>query len=415
MGNITEPATSAPGYSSMRPNTCATLPEMLRLNGYATGHFGNCHEVPVWETSPAGPFDRWPCPGNGFERFYGFLGGETNQYYPPLVDGTTPVDPPATPEEAITCSPTPRRRSRGCVRGPEAYNHYAVGWAHAMCTPYQWTKQVASHWGGTRNATIVHWPRGIKAKGDTREQFCHVIDVAPTVLEVVGIPEPTEVNGHKGCSAVTKHRTPWITAGQTGIAFDDDVWELYDGSNDWSQALDLSKEHPNKLHELQPLFLIEAARHNVLPLDDRGFERYLPEVNKRPQLIEGNRQFAHDGGGTGKGGTATLYIDGKAAGSGRIEHTQPLGFSGDEPTIVGRNGGSPVAPEQRGTDDAFTGTIHWIELETGEDTHDHMIDPADVVHLAMGRQAHGLSGGRVRCSRAELRRITERDSNARPG
>ncbi len=74
--------------------------------------------------------------------------------------------------------------------GPEAYNHYAVGWAHAMDTPYQWTKQVASHWGGTRNGTIVHWPHGIKAKGEIRAQFHHVIDIAPTVLEVAGLPQP---------------------------------------------------------------------------------------------------------------------------------------------------------------------------------------------------------------------------------
>ena len=79
--------------------------------------------------------------------------------------------------------------------GPESYNHYAVGWAHAMNTPYQWTKQVASHWGGTRNGTIVHWPKGIKAKGEIRSQFSHVIDVAPTILEAAGIPEPLSVNG----------------------------------------------------------------------------------------------------------------------------------------------------------------------------------------------------------------------------
>ena len=78
---------------------------------------------------------------------------------------------------------------------PAAYNHYAVGWAHAMDTPYQWTKQVASHWGGTRNGTIVHWPNGITAKGEIRNQFHHVIDVAPTVLEAVGLPEPTFVHG----------------------------------------------------------------------------------------------------------------------------------------------------------------------------------------------------------------------------
>ena len=79
--------------------------------------------------------------------------------------------------------------------GPKSYNHYAVGWAHAMDTPYQWTKQVASHWGGTRNGTIVHWPKGIKGKGEMRSQFHHVIDVAPTILEAAGLPEPVSVNG----------------------------------------------------------------------------------------------------------------------------------------------------------------------------------------------------------------------------
>ena len=150
--------------------------------------------------------------------------------------------------------------------GPEAYNHYAVGWAHAMDTPYQWTKQVASHWGGTRNGTIVHWPNGIKAKGEIRSQFHHVIDVAPTILEAAGLPEPAFVNGiqqkpyegvsmlysfddakaaerhetqyfeiignrgiyHKGWTAVTKHRTPWATGAIKTVPFDDDVWELYD-------------------------------------------------------------------------------------------------------------------------------------------------------------------------------------------
>ena len=163
--------------------------------------------------------------------------------------------------------------------GPESYNHYAVGWAHAMNTPYQWTKQVASHFGGTRNGTIVHWPNGIKAKGEIRSQFTHVIDVAPTILEAAGIPEPVEVNGvhqdpiegvsmlyafddanaaeqhetqyfemfgnrgiyHKGWTAVTKHRTPWDASAKPP-AFDDDVWELYDTTKDWSQAHDLAKE-----------------------------------------------------------------------------------------------------------------------------------------------------------------------------
>src|SRR3954462_4999177 len=100
MGVITELATSAPGYSSVRPNTCAPLAQTLRLNRYATAQFGKCHEVPVWQTSPAGPFDAWPTGGGGFEYFYGFIGGETNQYYPAIYDGTTPVEPETTPEEA---------------------------------------------------------------------------------------------------------------------------------------------------------------------------------------------------------------------------------------------------------------------------------------------------------------------------
>ena len=211
---------------------------------------------------------------------------------------------------------------------PESYNHYAVGWAWAMDTPYQWTKQVASHWGGTRNGTIVHWPRGIQEKGGLRTQFSHVIDVAPTILEAAGIPEPIQVNGvtqspmegasmvysfnegaapdrhevqyfemfgnrgiyYKGWSAVTKHRTPWQMVGQKMVAFDDDIWELYDGSKDWSQAHDLSKEMPDLLHKLQRQFLIEATQYNALPLDDRQVERLLPQTAGRPTLIQGNSQ-----------------------------------------------------------------------------------------------------------------------------
>jgi arylsulfatase len=218
--------------------------------------------------------------------------------------------------------------------GPESYNHYAVGWAHAMDTPYQWTKQVASHWGGTRNGTIVHWPKGIKAKGEIRSQFCHVIDVAPTVLEVAGLPEPTIVNSvqqapmegvsmaysfddaktperhdlqyfemfcnrgiyHRGWSAVTRHSTPWMATAKLP-AFDDDVWELYDGSKDWTQAHDLAKEMPEKLHELQRLWLIEAIKYNVLPLDDRRVERFNADLAGRPQLVKGNSQLLFSGMG----------------------------------------------------------------------------------------------------------------------
>jgi arylsulfatase len=218
---------------------------------------------------------------------------------------------------------------------PKAYNHFAVGWAHAMDTPYQWTKQVASHWGGTRNGTIVHWPKGIEEKGGVRSQFSHVIDVAPTILEAAGLPEPAMVNGvlqspmegtsmlysfnepeaderhdlqyfeifanrgiyHRGWSAVTKHRTPWVMTGGVLPAFDDDVWELYDGSSDYSQSRNLAAEQPERLAELQRLWLIEAAKYQVLPLDDRGAERLEPGLAGRPTLIRGNSQLFFPGMG----------------------------------------------------------------------------------------------------------------------
>ena len=216
---------------------------------------------------------------------------------------------------------------------PEAYNHYAVGWAHAMDTPYQWTKQVASHWGGTRNGLIVHWPRGIRAKGEVRSQFHHVIDVAATVLDTAGLPTPTHVHGvqqmpmhgvsmtptfdnataperrdtqyfeifcnrgiyHQGWAAVTRHSTPWEVTSDMP-AFDDDVWELY-GPDDWTQAHDLSAEQPDKLRELQQLFLDEARKYQVLPLDDRRIERFNPDLAGRPELIRGSQQLLFGGMG----------------------------------------------------------------------------------------------------------------------
>ena len=415
MGAVPEVATSAPGYSSIRPKAAAPIAEVLRLNGYSTAQFGKCHEVPVWETSPIGPFDAWPTGGGGFEHFYGFIGGESNQYYPALYSGTTPVEPSTSPEEgyhltedltdhaiawirqAHSLAPDKpffayfapgathaphhvpaewsdrykgrfddgwdalrdrmfaRQKELGVVPpeaeltarpaeipawdampdalkpvlarqmevyagflehvdhhvgrlvdaiedlgilddtlvfyivgdngasaegtlngsfnemflfngaaaletpefmashiddfgGPAAYNHFAVGWAHAMDTPYQWTKQVASHWGGTRNGMVVHWPARIAARGEVRTQFHHVIDLVPTILEAAGLPAPTTVNGipqmplhgtslaytyddaaapdrrttqyfecfvnrgiyHEGWTAVTRHSTPWV-------------------------------------------------------------------------------------------------------------------------------------------------------------------------------------------------------------
>ena len=205
----------------------------------------------------------------------------------------------------------------------DAYNHYSVGWAWAMCAPYQWTKQVASHWGGTRNGTIVHWPAGIAQQGRGRARSSrHVIDVAPTVLEAAGLPEPTFVNGvqqapiegtsmlysfdeadaperhdlqyfemagnrgiyYKGWSAVTRHSTPWLP-NEVLPPLDEDVWELYDGTTDWTQAHDLAAEMPEQLAALQRLWLIEAVKYNVLPIDDRRFER-LNADHRRPPAAD---------------------------------------------------------------------------------------------------------------------------------
>jgi arylsulfatase A-like enzyme len=499
MGGVTEIATSAPGYNSVRPNTAAPLAETLKLNGYSTAQFGKCHEVPVWETSPLGPFDAWPTGGGGFEHFYGFVGGESNQYAPALYNGTAPIEPDRSPEEgyhftedmtdraiywvrqqkalmpdkpffayfapgathaphhvpiewsdkykgrfdqgwdALREETFARQQELGVIppeaqlterpaeipawnemaddlkpvlaRQMEVYagflehvdhhigrlidtltelevlddtliyyvvgdngasaegtpqgtfnemislngaagiettefmaerigqfgtvaanNHYAVGWAHAMDTPYQWTKQVASHWGGTRNGTVVHWPNGFKARGEVRAQFSHVIDIAATVLDAAGLPAPMFVHGvqqmplhgksmvptfddpaapehretqyfemfvnrgiyHRGWTAVTRHSIPWKPTEMP--ALDDDVWELY-APDDWTQARDLSAEQPERLHELQRLFLIEAVRYNVLPLDDRRFERFNPDLAGRPQLVKGKSQLLYEGMG----------------------------------------------------------------------------------------------------------------------
>jgi arylsulfatase A-like enzyme len=682
MGGITELATALPGYSSVIPNSCAPLGQILRLNGYSTAQFGKCHEVPVWEASPQGPFDSWPTVGGGFEYFYGFLGGDTNQWAPALFENTVPVEPDRTPEEGYhfmtdmtdraigwlesqralvpdkpffmyfapgvahtphhvpkewadryagefdqgwdrireetlarqkalgivpdDCRLTARpdvvtawdamddalkpllarqmevyagflefadyhlgrvvdtlerlrvlddtvvyyiigdngASAEGTMRGtsneylgfnmrsdletdeylistldelgsPACANHYSAGWAHAMDTPFQWTKQVASHWGGTRNGTVVHWPRGITAKGEIRSQFCHVIDVAPTVLELIGIPEPTQVNGvlqelmhgtsmvysfeernaperhesqyfellgnrgiyHKGWSAVTLHRHPIPGAVRMEQVFDDDTWELYDGSSDFSQAHNLAAEQPEKLRALQRLFLIQAARFNVLPLDDRRAERLNPDLGgglARPSLIRGNAQtlygrmgrltescvlnlknksfsvtaeidvpesgvtgtivaqgggfggwsvyakanqltfcynllsfrryaitadaplpagnyqvrveFSYDGGGIGKGGDVTLYVRGEPVGTGRVEATQAILYSQDEATDVGRETGTPVSDGYDLAGSRFTGTVNWVRLEAGLDSNDHLIDPEELIQVAMTRQ-----------------------------
>jgi arylsulfatase len=677
MAGITEIATGQPGYCSVLPNSMSPLAKTLKLNGYNTAQFGKCHEVPVWQSSPVGPFDAWPTGGGGFEYFYGFIGGEAHQWYPSLYQGTTPIEAPKTPEEGYhlmedmtdkaiawiqqqkalapdkpfftyfapgaTHAPhhvpkdwadkykgkfdagwdalrvetferqkklgvipadtvlTPRpddvpswdsmpeafkpvlRRQmevyagfleftdhhvgrlfdvinnlgladntliyyiigdngasaegsfNGCYNemsyfnglqaletaeyltermdklgGPESYNHFAVGWAHAMNTPYQWTKQVASHWGGTRNGTIVHWPKGVKGKGEIRTQFAHVIDVAPTILEAAGIPEPVSVDGitqdpidgvsmlssfadagapevhdtqyfevmgnraiyHKGWTAVTKHYTPWIQGPR--IPLDDDVWELYNTTTDWSQAHDLAKEMPDKLRDMQRLFLIEATRYKVLPLDDRMFEKINPDTAGRPVLIKGKNQllaggmthlsencvlnvknkshsvtaeivvpeggakgviiaqgadiggwvlyahegklkycynwggfkhfmaqgatvlspgdhqvrmeFAYDGGGLGKGGKVTLYVDGKKDGEGVVGATLAMIFSADDGLDVGKDGGSAVSPDYPSGDNEFNGKVKGVLISIADDDNSHLVDPADAIRMAMARQ-----------------------------
>jgi arylsulfatase A-like enzyme len=682
MGGVTEIATAAPGYNSILPNTCSPLARTLKLNGYATAQFGKCHEVPVWESSPAGPFDAWPTGGGGFEYFYGFIGGETHQWYPALYEGTAPVEPKKTPEEGYhlmedmtdkaiswigqqkvlmpdkpffvyfapgathaphhvpqewadkykgkfdqgwdklreeifarqkalgvipsdsqltarhkeipawddmpeALKPVLRRQmeiyagfmefadyhvgrlfenlknlnllddtlvyyiigdnggsGEGTLQGtynelinfngasaletpeflmahldklggPESYNHFAVGWAHAMNTPYQWTKQVASHWGGTRNGTIVHWPKGIQGKGEVRTQFCHCVDIAPTILDVAGLPQPLFVNGvqqhpiegvsmayafndakadeqhetqyfemagnrgiyHKGWTAVTRHSTPWLLVGEKVPAFDDDVWELYDTNKDWTQSNNLAAQMPEKLHELQRLWLIEAARYNVLPLDDRKAERMNSDIAGRPVLIKGKSQilfgnmgrlsensviniknkshsvtaeivvpatgavegvivaqggntggwslyanggklkycynflgihyfyaassdplpsgqhqvrmeFAYAGGGLGKGGTATLFVDGKQVGEGQIGITAAMIFSCDDGCDVGVDNGSPVSPDYAARGNEFTGRVRGVQLAIAEDAEsvDHLVSPEEAVRIAMARQ-----------------------------
>jgi arylsulfatase len=213
--------------------------------------------------------------------------------------------------------------------GPMTFNHYPIGWAHAMDTPFQWTKQIASHFGGTRNGMVISWPARIKDKGGIRTQFHHVIDIAPTILEAVGVQAPSMLNGVpqkpiEGVSMVytfddakvkSKHRTQyfemfgnraiyndgWIAATTPAVApwvfggkvppVDDYKWELYNVDRDFSESNDLAVQEPKKLRELQDLFWVEAARYNVLPIDNSRAERF--DVRLRPSLTRGRSEFTY--------------------------------------------------------------------------------------------------------------------------
>ena len=496
---ITEVATSFPGATGQLPNDVASIGQMLRLNGYSTSAFGKWHETAVWEISPSGPFDRWPIL-QGFDEFYGFLGGETNQWAPSIHHNLDVVEPPDDPnyhfmtdmtdhainwmkfQQALTPDkPFMMYFAPGAVHAPhhvpqeyidkykgkfdegwdvireriyqtqlekgyipagtkladkpddikdwadltdneqqlfarqaevfagflemadteigrlvdaidqegeldntlilyvmgdngtsaeggfnglynemtyfnpypkgtdvdfmlqyydqwgspETYPHMSAGWAIALDSPFMWTKQVASNYGGTRQGLAVHWPQGIQAKGEVRSQWHHVIDVVPTILEAADLPEPTEVNGtpqrpiegvsmaysfdnpkakdrhttqyfemfgnrgiyHDGWFAGTVHIAPWETEVKTKLV--DDKWELYHVAEDFSMAEDLANQYPDKLAELQKLFLEEAVKYKVLPLDDRRQELFDPKAANRPDLMFGRTSLALGEGMTG--------------------------------------------------------------------------------------------------------------------
>ena len=646
MGGIAESGTAFPGNTTQIPNEVASLAEMLRLNGFSTAAFGKWHLTPPWETSISGPFDRWPT-GQGFDKFYGFIGFSTNHWVPAIIDGTARIEPPKRPgynfmtdmtDQAIDYirfqkALTPDRPffvyfAPGAVRaphhvpeewaqrwkgkfdqgwdkmreqvlarqielgvvpkgaklrprpsaipawdsltadekrlftrqvevfagfleftdheigrlieavretgqldntlvlfvagdngpsaeggrngtlneytyfngaqpsvaeligyldqwgGPMTLPHMAAGWSQVFSTPYEYVKQVASDFGGTKVGMAIRWPQGgVPGNGGLRSQFHHVVDVAPTILEAVGLPEPKKVNGtpqrpmdgvsmtytfkdanaaerhttqyfemfgnraiyHNGWLARVVHNPPWEPQPRSSLA--DSTWDLYDTKRDFSLANNLAAEQPQKLAELQQLFMVEASRNFVLPMDDRTLERAVPALAGRPDLMAGRTEltlaegmtgmsenvfidvknqsmtitaevvipkegghgailvqggrfggwalylqdgvpayhynflnmqrftvaasqplppgkatirfeFAYDGGGLGRGGTGTLYVDDKKVAEGRIGRTQPVLFSADETADVGIDLNTPVVEAiGAGQQSRFTGGI----------------------------------------------------------
>ena len=496
-GAVMDVATAFPGNTGVRPNSIAPLAEILRYNGYSTAAFGKWHQTPGWEVSPSGPTDRWPT-REGFDEFYGFMGGETNQWAPLLYEGMNQIETPDDPKYHFMTDMTDhaiawmryqkaltpdrpffiyfapgavhaphhvpqewiakykgkfdmgwdrlreqtlaRQKAQGVIPpdtklapkpqaikdwdtltpdekrlfarqmevyagfgemsdyeigrlvdaiqdigqldntiviyiagdngssaeggmngvfneityfngvpepidvqlkhidelgGPMAYSHYSAGWAVAGDVPFTWTKQVTSNFGGTRDGMVMYWPKGIKAKGELRPQFHHVIDIAPTILEIAGLPEPKSVDGiaqtpmqgismaytfddaqaksrhdtqyfeiggnraiyHDGWLAGTVHRAPWER--QPRATLENDKWELYNTVDDFSLSSDLASSNPTKLKEMQNLFTQEAIKNHVLPIDDRSVERLNPALAGRPDLMAGRTSLTVYSGMTG--------------------------------------------------------------------------------------------------------------------
>jgi len=668
-GGIMEIGVGFPGYNTLIPQSKRGMGDILKLNGYNTSWYGKNHNVPDWHTSQAGPFDLWPV-GLGFEYFYGFVGGDTSQWAPAIVENTRPVEPPhgvadynfdrdladkaiqwirmqkavapkkpffayyATgtahaPHHApkdwiakfkgkfdhgwdrqreltfarqkelgiIPASAKLTVRSKGIeawaslkpdekkvfarmmevyaaalshadyqigrvvdavealgeldntliifiqgdngasaegsrqgllnemtffnnipepfeqvlrrmdeLGGPTTFNHYPIGWAHAMDTPFQWTKQVASHFGGTRNGMVMAWPKRIKAKGEIRPQFHHVIDILPTVLEATGLPAPRTVYGvtqapiegvsmaytwddakapsrrtsqyfemlanraiyQDGWVAATTPTTPpWVSIAEKIDPIDGYDWELYNVAEDFSEADDLAASHPEKLRELQRAFYIEAVKYDVLPIDNSKAERL--DVSNRPSNIRGIKEFTYypgmvripegsapdlknrsfgisavveipkagaegllmtqggrfagvglyllkgkpvfvynlvgverytvagkealtpgrhvvtldfnyDGGGVGKGGQATLSVDGKAVASQKLPRTIAFRMSLDETLDIGEDTGTPISEDYR-VPFKFTGTLEKLTISLA----DHKLTEAELQAYREGR------------------------------
>ena len=657
VGSVMEIATGFPGNLGQRPDNAKYVAETLRQNGYSTAAFGKWHETATWEVSVSGPFFRWPT-NSGFDKFYGFLGGETNQWDPVIFDGVTKVEkkddedyhfttdmtdeainwvkfqqamtpdkpfmiyyatgavhaPHHAPKEwiekykgqfdkgwdKIREETFARQKELGLIPentklapkpeslkdwdqltenekklfaiqmeafaaftehtdnevgrlvnaideigvldntlfiyimgdngssaegglegtynelihlngifdaetiegmlaraddwgGPESFPHMSAAWAVATDVPFTWTKQMASDYGGTRNGMVMHWPNGFSSKGEVRSQWHHVNDVASTVLEATGLPEPKMINGveqipmdgvsmlyatdnsgakgrhttqyfemfgnraiyHDGWLARVVHRIPWENIPINTLQ--QDKWELYNTEEDFSLTNDLAETNPEKLEELKVLFESEAIKNDVYPLDDRVYERFNAATAGRPDLmgdrksltlaqgmggimentflniknnsktitadleLEGNDRgiilaqggkfggwalymdngkpaytynwfgldsytvtsskaipkgsaevkldFAYEGGkDPGKGGIATIYVNGEKVAEGRIEKTIPFVFSADETADVAKDDATQVVSSifKDHKDSEFTGHVNKVEISIPE-------------------------------------------------